>query len=176
MLGDNHFADERGPRPQGSAFDPGTSPGGNSPGWAGQSEDQAPIDLAAYWRLALKYRFLILGCFLAALVVGATITLLMTPVYTAQATLQIDREAARIFDAEGVAPRENMVQGEEFFQTQYGLLRSRSLAERVIESLGWPVPTTPLRTWAPSRPPPADPPRHRRRVVVRWRSRPCRKI
>lgn len=59
----------------------------------------------------------------------------MTPIYTAQATVQIDREAARVIDSEDVAPQENMLQGEEFFQTQYGLLRSRSLAERVIESL-----------------------------------------
>ncbi len=29
-----------------------------------------------------------------------------------------------------------MIQGEEFFQTQYGLLRSRSLTERVIDDLG----------------------------------------
>ncbi|HYC67388.1 GumC family protein [Brevundimonas sp.] len=135
MLGDNHFADERGQRPQNAGFIPDTATGA-ALGRGDRTEDQAPVDLAAYWRLALKYRFLILGCFLAALVVGAAITLLMTPVYTAQATLQIDREAARVFDAEGVAPRENMMQGEEFFQTQYGLLRSRSLAERVIESLG----------------------------------------
>src|SRR5690606_29806620 len=38
--------------------------------------------------------------------------------------------------SEDEAPRESLIQGEEFFQTQYGLLRSRSLAERVIESLG----------------------------------------
>jgi len=100
-----------------------------------QGEDQPVVDLASYWRLALKYRFLIIGCFLGTLVVGATLTLLMTPIYTGQATLQIDREAARVLAAED-APRENMMQGEEFFQTQYGLLRSRSLAERVIESLG----------------------------------------
>ncbi|GAA0868166.1 hypothetical protein GCM10009116_03840 [Brevundimonas basaltis] len=60
----------------------------------------------------------------------------MTPVYTAQATLQIDREAARVFNTEEVLPNEGLVQGEEFFQTQYGLLRSRSLTERVIQSLG----------------------------------------
>jgi uncharacterized protein involved in exopolysaccharide biosynthesis len=104
--------------------------------WSDQGSDQPMIDLASYWRLALKYRFLIIGCFLGALVIGATLTLLMTPIYTAQATLQIDREAARIIESEDMAPRENMMQGEEFFQTQYGLLKSRSLAERVTDSLG----------------------------------------
>ncbi|MBU1538700.1 MAG: polysaccharide biosynthesis tyrosine autokinase [Alphaproteobacteria bacterium] len=136
MLGDNHIADERGRRPQGHGIEPLDAFAGGERGWTDQGGDQPTIDLASYWRLALKYRFLILGCFLGALVIGATVTLLMTPIYTAEATLQIDREAARIIDSEDVTPSENMMQGEEFFQTQYGLLRSRSLAERVIESLG----------------------------------------
>lgn len=136
MLGDNQFADTRGRRPQGRATDPREFPAGGEQGWVEDGDAQPMVDFAAYWRLALKYRFLILGCFLGALVIGATLTLLMTPIYTAQATLQIDREAARVLDTEDAAPRENMMQGEEFFQTQYGLICSRSLAERVIESLG----------------------------------------
>lgn len=136
MLGDNQFADERSRRPQGRGIDPQDSFVAGERGWSEQGSDQPTFDLASYWRLALKYRFLIIGCFLGALVIGATLTLLMTPIYTAQATLQIDREAARVIDSEDVTPSENMMQGEEFFQTQYGLLRSRSLAERVIESLG----------------------------------------
>ena len=136
MLGDNQFADERGRRPQGRETDPRNAFVEGEPVWSGQVSDEPSIDLASYWRLALKYRFLIAGCFLGALVIGAALTLLMTPIYTAQATLQIDREAARIINSEDVTPSENMMQGEEFFQTQYGLLRSRSLAERVIESLG----------------------------------------
>jgi succinoglycan biosynthesis transport protein ExoP len=136
MLGENQFADERSRRPRGRAADPGELAVRGEPEWGEQVEEQPMLDLASVWRLALKYRFLIIGCFLGALVIGATLTLLMTPIYTAQATLQIDREAARVFNSEEVTPTESMVQGEEFFQTQYGLLRSRSLAERVIESLG----------------------------------------
>lgn len=138
MFGDDSPAGERDPWPKVGVA--GTrvpsSNAGPSSGWANTTDEHTLVDIATYWRLALKYRFLIIGCFLATLVIGATLTLLMTPIYTAQATLQIDREAARVLDAEDVAPRENMMMGEEFFQTQYGLLRSRSLAERVIESLG----------------------------------------
>jgi capsular exopolysaccharide synthesis family protein len=105
-----------------------------SQGWSAGNE-QPVFDLTVYWRHALKHRIVILGCFFGAVAIGAALTLLMTPVYTAKATLQIDREAARVFNADDVTPRE-VLQGEEFFQTQYGLLRSRSLAERVIESLG----------------------------------------
>ena len=106
------------------------------PLWSDMAEEKPMLDLAVYWRLALKYRYVILGSFLIALTIGVALTLLMTPIYTARATLQIDRESARIFNAEEVSPSESLVEGEEFFQTQYGLLRSRSLAERVIESQG----------------------------------------
>ena len=132
MLGDNSPAGERSAWPKTGVF--GARELSSDAGSAG--EDLPVVDVAAYWRLALKFRFLIIGCFLGALVIGATLTLLTTPIYTAKATIQIDREAARVLATEDVAPRENMMMGEEFFQTQYGLLRSRSLAERVIESLG----------------------------------------
>lgn len=122
-----------------SSGDARTQP--RSDGWgahgdAGSVKADSLFDLAEYWRLAVKHRLLILGVFVAAVTLGLVATLLMTPTYTASATLQIDREAARVLNVDEVAPRESMVQGEEFFQTQYGLLRSRTLAERVMESLG----------------------------------------
>lgn len=136
MLGENSFADDRDRRPQDRPEGGSRLFGDNRQDWDAQGPDSQPIlDLAVYWRLALKHRFLILGCFFGMLAIGAALTLLMTPIYTAKATLQIDREAARVF-SDDESPREAMIQGEEFFQTQYGLLRSRSLAERVIESLG----------------------------------------
>lgn len=103
---------------------------------AGSDNFGMEFDLAKYLRLAVKHRFLILGAVVAALVLGVIATLLTTPTYTATATIQIDREAARVLDTAGVDPAESMVQGVEFFETQYGLLRSRTLAERVIDSLG----------------------------------------
>lgn len=98
--------------------------------------DEPAIDLAQYWRLLFKHRFVIAGCFIAAVVLGVAATLLMTPIYTAKATIQIDRESARVLDTSEVSPNASMMQAEEFFQTQYGLIRSRSLAQRVAESEG----------------------------------------
>lgn len=139
MLGDpSYSADERNlraNRASGGFGDTAFEDGSSAP-WADDPQEAPVFDLAVYWRLALKHRILIIGCFLGALAIGAALTLLMTPIYTATSTLQIDREAARVVTSEDVTPRESMSQGEEFFQTQYGLLRSRSLAERVVESLG----------------------------------------
>lgn len=107
------------------------------PRWGAADDSLATkINLAEYWRLALKHKFLIIGSTLAAIVAGIAITLSMTPLYKASTILQIDREAARVVDEGDVSPRESMIQGEEFFQTQYGLLRSRTLAEQVVDSLG----------------------------------------
>ena len=104
----------------------------------GQGVGAAPLEfnIGEYWRIAVKHRFVIIGAFVAALLISAAVTFLMAPIYTAKATLQIDRETTRVLDVDDVQPRESMTSGEEFFQTQYGLLRSRSLAERVIDSLG----------------------------------------
>lgn len=93
------------------------------------------FDVAEYWRLAIKHRLVIAGAFLACLLISAALTLTMAPIYTAQATIQIDRESVRVLNVDDVSPRE-LGGGEEFFQTQYGLLRSRSVAERVVDSLG----------------------------------------
>ena len=138
MPADNPFVDERDTqtRRAPAGFAPVGMPQMDQGGWSSEEEGAPVFDLAAYWRLAQKHRILLIGCFLAALAIGAALTLLMTPIYTAQATLQIDRESARVFNSEDVTPRETISQGEDFYQTQYGLLRSRSLTERVVDSLG----------------------------------------
>ena len=100
-----------------------------------EGERGGEIDLAKYWSLALKHRLLILGCVIAAVVIAVIVTLMTPPTYTAAATIQIDREAARVLSTDDGMPRELPV-GEEFFNTQYGLLRSRSLVERIIDSEG----------------------------------------
>lgn len=111
-------------------------PAGPPTGIKAEQQQMPAFDIAEYWRLAVKHRLLILASLLAAIVLGVAATLLMTPIYVSSVTLQIDREAARVLNVDEVQPRESMIQGEEFFQTQYGLLRSRTLAERVAGSLG----------------------------------------
>ena len=56
-----------------------------------------------------------------------------TPLYTATVRLQIDRNVAKIVNTEGVLPVED---GDyDFMRTQYELLKSRNMAERVVSSL-----------------------------------------
>ena len=57
--------------------------------WAPEEPQEFSLNLADYWRLLMKHRILIGVIFVAALALGAVATLLMTPIYTAQTTLQI---------------------------------------------------------------------------------------
>lgn len=87
-----------------------------------------------YLRIAMRWRYVILGVTGACLLLGLIVTLLMTPKYTAETTVEISRESSKITDFQGVE-REASVADQEFYQTQYGLLRARSLAERVATVL-----------------------------------------
>jgi polysaccharide biosynthesis transport protein len=93
------------------------------------------FDLYKYIRILTKYRRLIVGTLLTSILVAVAITFLMTPVFRATASVQIDRESMNIVKVEGFQPEESQG-GLEFYQTQYELLASRSLAQRVVSTLG----------------------------------------
>ena len=95
--------------------------------------DRLPL-IRQYQRIAMRWRYVIIGSTLGCVLAGLIATLLMTPKYTAQATIEISREASKITDFQGV-DREAGVADQEFYQTQYGLLRSRLLSERVAAQL-----------------------------------------
>lgn len=98
-----------------------------------QQAGDTPI-IRQYLRIAHRWRWVILGIVAASLVAGLVITLLMTPQYTATAQIEISREGNQVTNFQGVERNSNQVD-QEFYQTQYGLLRSRSLSERVATQL-----------------------------------------
>jgi uncharacterized protein involved in exopolysaccharide biosynthesis len=72
---------------------------------------------------------------LGALALGAAVCLLTPASYTAQTTLEIDRESPKISPIGEAAPVVSLLSADEFYQTQYGLLRGRALAARVASML-----------------------------------------
>lgn len=97
------------------------------------SGESLPI-IRQYMRIAMRWRYVILGSIAACVILGLITTLLMTPKYTATLTLEISRESNQVTNFQGVE-RETSLADQEFYQTQYGLLRSRTLAERVATQL-----------------------------------------
>lgn len=98
----------------------------------GTSEKKSPLQ--HYLGIAIRRRWVIIGAVAACLLLGLIATLLMTPKYTATATIEIAREADQVTNFQGVE-RDVSIADQEFYQTQYGLLQSRSLAERIAEQL-----------------------------------------
>lgn len=93
------------------------------------------IDLLSYWRILVKRRWTVLGAAAIVLVTFLIGTLLMTPIYRATASIQIDREAAQVVQTGAVASTQGS-EYDDFYQTQYELLKSRALAERVVGQMG----------------------------------------
>ena len=97
-------------------------------------EGLAPPILLQYWRVILRWKWPIVAIILASLAAGLIITLLITPKYTATARIEISREQQNITKVEGLESA-NAGRDLEFYQTQYSLLSSRALAERVARSM-----------------------------------------
>ncbi len=96
--------------------------------------DDEEFSLLDIWRMVVRHRWMILGITAMVLVVVLIGTLLMTPMYRATAVVQIEQIVTNITQFRGVTPEENRT--NNFYQTQYELLKSRSLAKRVIDQLG----------------------------------------
>lgn len=99
-------------------------------------QPEAGLDLIHYLRILLRHWVVILAAVIVALGMGAASLLLREPIYTATITLQIDKEARNQVVNSPTMGGPEAIASEEFFQTQYGLLRSRSLAARTIDKLG----------------------------------------
>jgi len=95
--------------------------------------EQVPF-LRYMMRLVFRWKKVLAAIVGGCLLIGLIITLLMTPMYTATTTLEIAREGDRIVNIQGVKG-DTTDADQEFYQTQYGLLKSRSLAERIAAQL-----------------------------------------
>jgi len=86
------------------------------------------------WGTAFRWRWLI-GAIFAICIGIAIINVILTPsLYQAQSQIEISREKKNVTNVSGLDdPYANIT--EEFYDTQYQLLRANSLAERVARSL-----------------------------------------
>jgi capsular exopolysaccharide synthesis family protein len=82
-----------------------------------------------YWRVLSRRRWTVISCFLTILITATIWTFTTRPVYTGTATLRIEKEEPRIVKFEEVVKADSQ---QDYYQTQYKLLQSRTLANRVI--------------------------------------------
>jgi len=96
--------------------------------------DEDEINLRDLWMVLVRRRWVVM-LFAFVVIVSVVIgTFLSTPLYRASLTLQIDRETAKVLQFQDVQPLEGFNE-RDFYQTQYELLKSRTLVRRVIDEL-----------------------------------------
>ena len=87
------------------------------------------------YRFAFRWRWVLAGGVVAGILLGLFLTLMMTRQYASTARLEINRESDRVVNIDSVE-RDTSIGDQEFYQTQYGLLQTKALAERVARDLG----------------------------------------
>ena len=89
--------------------------------------------LRQYLHILLKRKWLILSFTLVFFVLGGVRAAMKTPLYSSTAVIQIDREPGKVMEGGSTSPSEEG--GTEFLRTQWELLKSRAMAERVVLAL-----------------------------------------
>ncbi|MDR3412247.1 MAG: polysaccharide biosynthesis tyrosine autokinase [Formivibrio sp.] len=110
--------------------------GASNPAWAQAEEDERflPPVLLAYWHTMLRWRRVLLGVIIGSVAIGLIVTILMSPLYSAKAEIEISRQQKKVTNYDALDAAEGP-QDLEFYATQYALLKSNSLLERVGKTL-----------------------------------------
>ena len=116
--------------PHALAFAPG-----QIPLFAGPAGAERVPPMRRLLRAASRWRWILLGGVAIGAIAGILITAVMTREYTSTARLEITRDTDRVVDIDSVE-RDTSVADQEFYQTQYGLLQTKALSERVARELG----------------------------------------
>lgn len=96
--------------------------------------------LRDYLDVVLKWRWLIVAAFVVSVGVAAALVYRMPRIYRAMATIELSPNAPRYLGngVQDVAETGSNFywQTKEFFETQYQVIRSRAVAQRVVDELG----------------------------------------
>ena len=91
------------------------------------------FEMSELWRSIVKWRLLIAAIIISCVIAAILLSLLITPKYAAQATLEINKEDLQVIKGAEIQPMQ--MSDREYLNTQIELLKSRSLAERVARSM-----------------------------------------
>ncbi|MCP4896392.1 MAG: polysaccharide biosynthesis tyrosine autokinase [bacterium] len=99
-------------------------------------ESEEELDLSR-WLDVLQRRWQLIGAVTGCVVVAALVLYVITPkLYRASTTIQIQRNNSSIVSMDQMLDFESYWDAQSFYPTQYKLLESRGLAERVVRNLG----------------------------------------
>jgi len=133
----------------------------------GEPEDSG-LDLRKLWQVVLKHRWSIIGLTLIVTLVTGLFVYRLVPVYRGTATLQIERSPVQFSPVQD--PYAVYADYWLYYKTQYGLIKRRAIAERVVKRLGLVQPVIQKKKepssfswksllpsdWFPEPPPPTE--------------------
>ncbi|NML12782.1 polysaccharide biosynthesis tyrosine autokinase [Sphingobium sp. AR-3-1] len=94
------------------------------------------IDLRAIWATIYRNRF-VMGLILAGCIALGILSILIMPrVYEARSSVQIDQQIAKVLGTEDDQTMIGGADADRFLQTQVDIVKSRSMAKKVSDSLG----------------------------------------
>src|SRR5262245_19098758 len=91
--------------------------------------------LIDYLRVLYKRRWVAIPAFVVVLVVGIINTYRTTPVYEAHAQILIEKDTPRVGGLNDLFTQQDGWYNDEFYQTQYRILQSRSLARKAVTAM-----------------------------------------
>ena len=92
------------------------------------------IDLRQYWLTVMRHKWGIMGFAFVVTLLAALAVFSLEPVYRATATLLIESKQAKVVSIEQVYGLDSS--NNEYYLTQFEILKSRKLAEKVIQKYG----------------------------------------
>jgi len=95
--------------------------------------ERAP-DLLAWWRVIQKRRWTVVAAFCVLLGIVLVGSLEQKPLYRAKALIEIDKESPGVFTPQELFQLDEV--SDSYLETQYRVLTSNDLAERVVRQLG----------------------------------------
>lgn len=98
----------------------------------GDAADEEEINLLEYWQVIRRRARAILGLGFLAALIGALVAFNITPQYRAEIKLLVKPDAPKVVSVDPLRDVSNIT---FFYQTQYEIIASRSVAEAVVEKL-----------------------------------------
>jgi len=99
----------------------------------------AVTELVWYAQVVLRRRYVVLACIGTAITIALLVNALSVPIYRATTTIQIDPQAPEILTFENImAGNASFAAYHDFYQTQYTILKSKSVVRLAAERLDLP--------------------------------------
>ncbi len=122
---------------------------------------EKPPDLLAWWKVIRKRKWTVLAAFFVLFTAVLIGSIKEKPVYRAKALIEIDKENPSVANPQELFQLDEV--SDAYLETQYKVLASDDLAERVIHQLGLNrlpefLPSTHSWHWTTSAAPPIPPP------------------